>query len=59
MGGGVLLQNRRKSGLVTQEVALQDEKKFRTQINSVARVLERNIPTERPLLVGEVSVIFC
>jgi hypothetical protein len=27
--------------------------------NSVALVLERTIPTERPLFVGEVSVYFC
>jgi hypothetical protein len=30
-----------------------------TKLNSVAGVRERIIPTERPLLVSEVSSIFC
>jgi hypothetical protein len=29
------------------------------KLNSVARVRERTIPTERPPLVGEVSANFC
>jgi hypothetical protein len=28
-------------------------------LNSVARVLERTVPTERPPLVGEVNANFC
>jgi hypothetical protein len=31
----------------------------KTKLNSVALVRERTIPTERPLLVGEVSANFC
>jgi hypothetical protein len=31
----------------------------RTQVNSVAVVRRRTIPTERPLLVGEVSANLC
>jgi hypothetical protein len=32
---------------------------IKLKTNSVAQVLERSIPTERPYLVGEVSANFC
>jgi hypothetical protein len=35
-----------------------DPMKTKTKLNSVAGVPERTIPTERPLLVGEVSANF-
>jgi hypothetical protein len=47
----VLTAVTRLHGVISQKIALI--------VNSVALVHERTIPTERPLLVGEVSANFC
>jgi hypothetical protein len=57
IGSGVQKLIGRDSQTHTQTAMLSH--KHKQKLNSVALVHERNIPVERPPLVGEVSANFC